>query len=164
MNPKVIVAALVVVGIGAWFVMKDGQSSDPAEATRQATSLAVKELKPLLEEGTSKAQSGTRSELVDWNRVADGAIRTFQSKFAGRKNLYESGAAVFVAGPVGTRPGTVYLDSSHAMSDGVVLVTGIYHDKGATANREDAQSLQVSPAWKPKAGPGHEDHMIIQGL
>ena len=164
MNPKIIVAALVVVGLGAWYVMKDGQSSDPAEATRQATSLAVKELKPLLEDATSKAQSGSRQDLVEWNRVADGAIRTFQSKFSGRKNLYEPGAPVFVAGPAGTRPGSVYLDGSRALSDGVVMVTGIYRDKGATTPREDAQSIQVSPAWKPKAGQTHEDHMIIQGL
>ncbi len=164
MNPKMIVAALAVVGIGAWFYLKDGQSSDPAEATRQATALAVKELKPLLEDATSKAQTGTRQDLVDWNRVADNAFRAFQSKSAGRKNLYEVGAQVFVVGPAGTRPGTVYLDSSHATADGVVLVTGIYREKGTNAIRDDARSLSVSSGWKPKPGKTFEDHNLIQGL
>ncbi|MBL0209500.1 MAG: hypothetical protein IPQ13_01080 [Holophagaceae bacterium] len=166
MNPKVIGAVVVVVGVAAWFGLKDRPSSDPAIATQQATEAALKELVPLLEDATSKAQSSTRQDQVDWNRVAENAIRAFQAKsgHSSRRNPYEAAAPAFVSGPAGTRLGTVYLDGSHATAEGVVLVTGIYRDKGSNTLHDNPQTVPVSPVWKPKAGPGNLDHMIIQGL
>lgn len=166
LNPKVIGAIVVVVGAAAWFGLKDRPSSDPAIATQQATDVALKELVPLLEDATSKAQGTVRQDLVDWNRVADTAIRAFMAKPGNstRKNSYEPAAPAFVNGPAGTRLGTVYLDSSRAIADGVVLVTGLYRDKGTNSLHDAAQTVPVSSVWKPKAGPGNLDHMLIQGL
>lgn len=166
MNPKVIGAVVVVVGVAAWFGLKDRPSSDPAIATQQATDAALKELIPLLEDATSKAQGSGRQDLVDWNRVAENAIRAFQGKpgNSNRKNAYEPAAPVFVIGPAGTRLGTVYLDGSHAATEGVVLVTGIYRDKGASALHDNPQTVPVSPGWKPKAGREFHDSTLIQGL
>lgn len=166
LNPKVVGALVVVVGAVAWFGLKDRPSSDPAIATQQATEAALKELLPLLEDATSKAQGSTRQDLVDWNRVAETAIRAFQGKpaNASRKNPYEPGVPAFLAGPAGTRVGTVYLDGSHATAEGVVLVTGIYREKGSNNLHDNPQTVPVSPVWKPKAGPGHMDSTLIQGL
>lgn len=167
LNPKVVGAVVVAVAIAAWFGLKDRASSDPAVATQQATELALKELVPLLEDATSKAQSATRQEQVDWNRVADTGIRAFMGKTgpAARRNLYDPAAPAYVSGPAGSRLGTVYLDGSHAAAEGVVLVTGIYRDKGTNNLRDSPQSIPVSPAWKPKpTGPGHMDETLIQGL
>ena len=166
LNPKIIAVLVVAVGVGAWYGLKDRPSSDPAVATQQATDAALKELLPLLEDATSKAQGSARQDQVDWNRVAESAIRTFQAKSgnASRKNPYEPAAPAFVSGPAGTRVGTVYLDGSHATAEGVVLVSGIYRDKGTNSLHDNPQTIPVSPVWKPKAGPGNLDHMIIQGL
>jgi len=165
LNPKVVGVLVVVVGVVAWFGLKDRPSSDPAVATQQATDAALKELLPLLEDATSKAQAAARGD-VDWNRVAENAIRAFQGKSgsSGRKNPYEPSAPTYVNGPAGTRLGTVYLDGSHATAEGVVLVTGIYRDKGANSLHDNPQTVPVSPVWKPKAGRGNQDSTLIQGL
>ncbi len=166
LNPKIIGAAVVLVGIVAWFGLKDRASSDPAIATQQATDTALKELLPLLEDATSKAQGAGRQDQVDWNRVAENAIRALQGKsgIAGRNNPYEPAAPAFVIGPAGTRVGTVYLDGSHATAEGVVLVTGIYRDKGTNSLHDNPQTVPVSPAWKPKPGREFHDSTLIQGL
>ena len=166
LNPKVIGALVLVVGVAAWFGLKDRPSSDPAVATQQAADAALKELAPLLEDGTSKAQGGVQQDKVDWNRVAENAIRAFMAKSGNmsRKNLYEPAAPVFVSGPAGTRLGTVYLDGSHATAEGIVLVTGYYREKGSASLHDSPQTLPVSSVWKPKAAPGHMDSTLIQGL
>ncbi len=163
MNPKAVIAAVAVIGIGAWFALKDRASSDPAVATQQAAELAVKGLPNFIEEATDKAQRTSRPDNVDWTHVADDAIRSIQSKSgSGRKNPYDASYPVFVAGPVGTRAGTVYLDSSHAAAEGTIWVTAIYLDP-SKAIHNDGHSVSM-PSWKAKAGIGNTDHMIIQGL
>jgi len=166
LNPKVVGALVVVVGVVAWLGLKDRPSSDPAVATQQATDEALKDLLPLLEDATSKAQTAAQGNQVDWNRVAETAIRAFQGKSgnASRKNPYEPTGQVFVNGPAGTRLGTVYLDGSHAAAEGVVLVTGIYRDKATNSLHDNPQTVPVSPAWKPKAGREFHDSTLIQGL
>lgn len=166
LNPKVIGALIVVVGVVAWFGLKDRPSSDPAVATQQATDAAIKELLPLLEEGTSKAQAAAQGNQVDWNRVAENAIRAFQGKSgnSSRKNPYEATVPAYVNGPAGTRLGTVYLDGSHAAAEGVVLVTGIYRDKATKSLHDNPQTIPVSPVWKPKPGREFHDSTLIQGL
>jgi len=165
LNPKVIGALVVVVGVVAWFGLKDRASSDPAVATQQATDSALKDLLPLLEDATSAAQSANRGD-PDWNRVAENAIRAFQGKSgnSSRKNPYEPAAPAYVNGPAGTRLGTVYLDGSHATAEGVVLVTGIYRDKATNSLHDSPQTVPVSPVWKPKPGREFHDSTLIQGL
>ncbi len=165
LNPKIIGALVVVVGAAAWFGLKDRPSSDPAIATQQATDAALKELLPLLEDATSTAQSASRGDL-DWNRVAENAIRAFQGKSgnSSRKNPYEPAAPAFVNGPAGIRLGTVYLDGSRATAEGVVLVTGIYRDKATKGLHDSPQTVPVSPVWKPKPGREFHDSTLIQGL
>ncbi len=165
LNPKVIGALVVVVGVVAWFGLKDRPSSDPAVATQQATDSALKELLPFLEDATSAAQSANRGDS-DWNRVAENAIRAFQGKSgnSSRKNPYEPTAPAYVNGPAGTRLGTVYLDGSHATAEGVVLVTGIYRDKATNSLHDNPQTVPVSPVWKPKPGREFHDSTLIQGL
>lgn len=166
LNPKIVGGLVVVVGLVAWFGLKDRQSSDPATATQQAADAALRDLAPLLEDATSKAQGPASQAAVDWNKVAENAIQAFQRKPGNTslRNAYEPTAPAFQSGAAGTRLGTVYLDSSHAAAEGVVLVTAIYRDKATHSLHDSPQTIPVSPAWKPKAGREFMDQTLIQGL
>jgi hypothetical protein len=128
-------------------------SAKGVKETREASKLAVRELQGLVDDGIErglKEREAARSEeALDFAAISAAAVQRFTALPEARalRNPYSAGRPVFVVGPEGREPGTVYLDATSAAS-GAILVTAVFQD-GAAVKRE-AASVKVNVAARPK--------------